>query len=306
VYAASTGSLKPIPVEGTPPMLACRVTRRGLVLGLSCLFIVAASGLAGHAQDVPAGLRVFYTGHSFHMFVPARVDQLARSAGIEAHRTAGAQGIGGSRVIQHWDLGGGDNKARVALESGQVDVFTMAAHLMIPDPGIDNFVALGLKHNPDIRFLVQASWMAFDATAPERRIRENSERDDTDLDALQTASDPWRQKLEAQVDTLNRRHGRQAVFIVPAGDAVYALRRRVKAGEFPGVAKQAEFFRDPIGHGLGHVQALVAYCNFAVIYRRSPVGLSVDERGVSDEQRAILQRIAWDVVSKYKYSGINQ
>jgi hypothetical protein len=156
-----------------------------------------------------------------------------------------------------------------------------------------------------MRFLVQASWMAFDATAPQQRVRDNSERDDTDLDALQTASDVWRRKLEAQVDALNQRHGRRAVFIVPAGDAVYALRRRVKAGEFPGVAKQAELFRDPIGHGLGHVQALVAYCHFAAIYRKSPVGLSLDERGVSDEQHAILQRIAWDVVSKYEYSGIS-
>jgi hypothetical protein len=283
-----------------------RVTRRGLVPGLSCLLIVATLALVGHAQDVPAGLRVFYTGHSFHMFVPSRVDQLARSAGIDGHRTAGVQGIGGSRVIQHWDLGGGDNKARAALESGQVDVFTMAAHLLIPDPGIDNFVALGLKHNPNLRFVVQASWMAFDATAPQKRIRDNSERDDTDLDALQTASDEWRQKLEAQVDALNQRHSRKAVFIVSVGDAVYALRRRVKAGEYPGVAKQAELFRDPIGHGLGHVQALAAFCNFAVIYRHSPVGLSLDERGVSAEQQAILQQIAWDVVSKYKYSGINR
>jgi hypothetical protein len=287
-------------------MLACCMTRRGLILGLSCWFSVAASGLVGHAQDVPAGQRVFYTGHSFHMFVVPRINQLATSAGINGHRTVGIQGIGGSRVIQHWDLNGGDNKAKATLESGQVDVFTMAAHLMIPDPGIENFVALGREHNPDLRFLVQASWMAFDATSPERRIRDNSERDETDLTALQTVSDPWRQKLEVQVDGLNQRHGRQAVFIVPVGDAVYVLRRRVKAGEFPGVAKQSELFRDPIGHGLGHVQALASYCNFTAIYRKSPVGLSLNERGVSDEQHAILQRIAWDVVSNYKYSGVSR
>jgi hypothetical protein len=239
------------------------------------------------------------------MFVPQRVEQLAKSAGIAGHRTVGTQGIGGSRVIQHWELNGGDNKARAALSGGQVDVFTMAAHFMMPDPGIDHFVALGLEHNPNMRFLVQASWMAFDATSPEQRIHENSEREDTDLAAMQAFSDGWRSKLETQVDALNQRHGRKAVFIVPVGSAVYTLRRQVKAGEFPGVAKQAELFRDPIGHGLGHVQALAAYCNFAVIYRRSPVRLALNEPGVSDEQHAILQRIAWDAVSKYDHSGID-
>jgi hypothetical protein len=238
------------------------------------------------------------------MFVPQRVDQLAASAGIQGHRTVGRQGIGGSRVIQHWELEGGENQARTTLAGGKADVFTMAAHLELPDKGIENFVDLGLLNNPDLRLLVQASWLPFDATSAERRIRDNSEREATDLALLQTATDTWRRKLEEQVDDLNRRRRRQAVFIVPVGDAVSSLRRQVKAGEFPGVAKQAELFRDPIGHGLGHVQALAAYCNFAAIYGRSPVGLKLTEPGVTDDQHAVLQRIAWDVVSKYDHSGV--
>jgi hypothetical protein len=271
---------------------------------LTCLLTVASFGLSVFAQDVPAGQRVFYTGHSFHMFVPQRVDQLATSAGIQGHRTVGRQGIGGSRVIQHWELNGGENSARTALAGGQVDVFTMAAHIVIPDQGIENFVELGLRNNPRLRFLVQASWVAFDATSPEQRIRDNSEREATDLSALQAFTDTWRGKLEGQVDDLNKKHGRQALFVVPVGDAVNTLRRRVKAGEFAGVTKQADLFRDPIGHGLGHVQALAAYCNFAAIYGRSPVGLKLNEPGVTDAQDAILQRIAWDVVSNYDHSGV--
>ena len=285
-------------------MLSCRVTRRWLAFALPCLLAVAFIGPSVPAQEVPAGQRVFYTGHSFHMFVPQRVDQLAASAGIQGHRTVGRQGIGGSRVIQHWELSGGENQARTVLTGGQVDVFTMAAHLEIPDKGIENFVDLGLLNNPNLRLLVQASWVPFDTTSPERRIRDNSERDATDLAVLQTATDTWRRKLEAQVDDLNSRRRGQSVFIVPVGDAVNTLRRQVKAGEFPGVTKQADLFRDPIGHGLGHIQALAAYCNFAAIYGRSPVGLKLNEPGVTDEQNAILQRIAWDVVSKYDHSGV--
>jgi hypothetical protein len=285
-------------------MFFCRVTRRWRAFALPCLLAMAFIGPSVPAQEVPAGQRVFYTGHSFHMFVPGRVDQLAESAGIQGHRTVGRQGIGGSRVIQHWELSGGANQARTALTAGQVDVFTMAAHLEIPDKGIENFVDLGLLNNPDLRLLVQASWLPFDATSPERRIRDNTEREATDLALLQTATDTWRRKLEAQVDDLNRRRRRQSVFIVPVGDAVNVLRRQVKAGDFPGVAKQADLFRDPIGHGLGHVQALAACCNFAAIYGRSPAGLKFNEPGVTEAQNAILQRIAWDVVSTYDHSGV--
>jgi hypothetical protein len=239
------------------------------------------------------------------MFVPPRIEKLVQAAEIQGHRLAGTQGIGGSRVIQHWDLEAEKNRAKTALESGEVDVFTMAAHLEIPDPGIANFTALGLKHNPQLRLVVQASWMPFDITGPERRIRNNEERDNTDLDALATATTQWRGRLEAQADELNERHGRTAVFIVPAGDAVIKLRRLVAAGDFPGVAKQADLFRDPIGHGLGHVQSLTAYCNYAVIYRRSPQGLSLQEQGVTEEQHEMLQRIAWDTVSTYSHGGVS-
>jgi hypothetical protein len=237
--------------------------------------------VATSADDAttPPGVRVFYTGHSFHMFVPARVEQLVKSAGIEGHKLVGTQGIGGSRVIQHWELADDKNKAKPALESGQVDVFTMAAHLAVPDAGIDNFTELGLKHNPKLRLLVQASWMPFDQVVDNRRIRDNNERDDTKLDELLASTTAWRKKLEVQADELNKRYDRRAVFIVPVGDAVVKLREQIAAGEFPGVTKQADLFRDPIGHGLGHVQALAAYCNFAAIYRRSPEGLGSEKIG---------------------------
>ena len=282
-------------------------SRRAWLMSTAVVFTVTACGLeAAEAPAAPAGQRVFYTGHSFHMFVAPRIEQLVKSAGIEGHKLVGTQGIGGSRVIQHWELEDGKNKARPALESGQVDVFTMAAHLALPDPGIANFTELGLKHNPNLKLFVQASWMLFDQTAPQQRVRDNSERDAVNLDELHASTAAWRKNLETQVDELNMQHGKQAVFIVPAGDAVYELRRQIVAGKFPGVTKQSELFRDPIGHGLGHVQALTAYCNYSAIYGRSPEGLSLNEQGVTPEQHALLQKIAWDTVSNYSRSGVTK
>ncbi len=258
----------------------------------------------GQDQKPLAGQRVFYTGHSFHMFVPPAVEQLVKSANIQGHKLAGTQGIGGSRVIQHWDLADDKNKAKPALLSGEVDVFTMAAHVAIPDPGITNFTELGLKHNPNLRLLVQASWYPFDVPEGAGRIKDNAQRDDAKIADLQAAVDEWRKKLEAQADDLNKQHGKRAVFIVPVGDAVVKLRALIVEGQFPGITAQSKLFRDPIGHGNGQVMALAAYCNFAAIYRVSPVGLKLGERGVDDAQHAILQQIAWETVSKYPYAGI--
>jgi len=75
------------------------------------------------------------------------------------------------------------------------------------------------------------------------------------------------------VTSLNTQAGKQAVFVVPVGQAVLALREKIIKGEAPGIAKQSDLFTDPLGHPRGHIQALATYCHFAVIYRQSPVGL---------------------------------
>jgi len=255
-------------------------------------------------SDDPPRLRVFYTGHSFHMFVPARVALAAKAAGVKEYQLAGTQGIGGSRVIQHWDKDKGDNAARKALEKGDVDIFTMAAHLKIPDEGIDRFVELGLKHNAKMRFLVQQSWVPFDYL--DKRVKDNAERDAAKLDVDKLRADhvKWRKDMEAQVKALNQQAGRDAVFIVPAGDAVVQLRTLVAEGKAPGISKQSELFTDAIGHGKLPVVILVSYCNYACITGRSPVGLQVKEPAISAELHALLQRIAWDTVSGYAMSGV--
>jgi hypothetical protein len=260
--------------------------------------------LVAKAGDPPR-LRVFYTGHSFHMFVPSRVALTAKAAGVKEYGFAGAQGIGGSRVIQHWDKDKGDNAARKALEKGDVDVFTMAPHLKIPDDGIDNFVELGLKHNPKMRFLVQQSWVPFDFL--DKPVKDKAERDEgkLDIDKLRGDHEKWRGAMEAQVKALNKKAGRDAVCIVPAGDAIVRLRALVAEGKAPGISKQSELFTDAIGHGKLPVVILVSYCNYTCITGRSPVGVDVKEPAISGELHALLQRIAWETVSSYPMSGVS-
>lgn len=262
---------------------------------------------AAEKPAVPAGERVFVTAHSFHIFTAARFAPLAKLAGIEGHQLVGAQMIGGSKVIQHWNLPEDKNKAKAALAAGQVDVLTMSPHVYLPDEGINHFVELGVKHNPKLRFLVQHSWMPWDGWEGTDKIAKNEDRDTRSLDIVRAANLKWRTNLEAQVKGLNQKLGRDAVFITPVGDAVLKLRELIAAGKAPGLTKQTDLFTDQIGHGKEPILALATYCNFACIYRVSPVGLKVTNTALdklSPELDPLLRQIAWDTVTSNPFSGV--
>ncbi|MFN4260945.1 MAG: hypothetical protein ACK4RK_16755 [Gemmataceae bacterium] len=267
---------------------------------ISFLMLLALPAM--NRADEPAPLRVFYTGHSFHMFVPGRLGQLVQEAGIQEYQHVGSQGIGGSRVQQHWDLPEEKNRAKKILAEGGVDVFTMAPNVKMPDEGIDRFAELGLKHHPKMRLLVQESWVPGDFL--DQRIKNNTQRDETDLVQLRADQLKWREQMEAQAKAINDTAGRQAVCIVPVGDAVVRLRELVAEGKVPGITKQSELFRDTIGHGNAPILLLTTYCNYACITGRSPVGLKVNEKEVNTELNALLQRLAWETVTGYPMSGV--
>lgn len=272
------------------------------ILRFSVLIMLCAVPCLGRADERVATLRVFYTGHSFHMFVPGRIALMVKTADIKEYQSVGAQGIGGSRVQQHWDLADEKNQAKKILEKAGADVFTMAPIVKMPDEGIDRFAELGLKHNPKLRLLVQESWTPGDYL--DKRVKDNAQRDETDLAKLRADQEKWRGQMEEQAKAINEKAGRAAVAIVPVGDAVVKLRELIAAGKAPGIAKQSELFTDQIGHGKGPILILTAYCNYACITGRSPVGLKVEEKGVSDELNTLLQKIAWETVTGYPMSGV--
>jgi hypothetical protein len=107
---------------------------------------------------------------------------------------------------------------------------------------------------------------------------------------------------------INKRLGRDVIVTVPVGQAVVALRRKILAGEAPGLKEQNDLFTDPIGHARPPLQALVAYCYYALIYERSPVGLPVPavlaKADQSEKLNVLLQRIAWEAVTSHPMSGV--
>ena len=64
---------------------------------------------------ITQGQRVFTCGHSFHFWVPPILSNMAQGAGIQGHVAVGLSAIGGSRVIQHWDVPDAKNLAKKSL-----------------------------------------------------------------------------------------------------------------------------------------------------------------------------------------------
>lgn len=278
-------------------------------LPLLLLSLVAPAMAAPATQ--PASQRVFVAGHSFHVPIAKLLEQITANSPVK-HIAAGQQMIGGSTVTQHWNLPDEKNKAKAALKSGKVDVLTLSPHLLLPDEAIDKFTDLLLEHNPNGRVTVQASWVPRDGVL--FGDFSNAKRDTTDLAALRKTSEPYLEKIRAQVKAINEREDakfhRPVAFVVPVGEAVLRLREKVAKGEVPGVAKQSDLFRDDLGHGKEAIYLLNAYCHYATIYGRSPVGLAVPEalKPAFGENAAkvntILQEIAWKAVTDEPMSGV--
>ena len=119
---------------------------------------------------------------------------------------------------------------------------------------------------------------------------------------------PYFKRMDDHIRDLNQKIGKQAVFVVPAGQAVIALREKVIAGKVPGIQQQSDLFKDSLGHGKAPLQTLVVYCNYAVAYRRCPVGLPMQLSLMRDynnpELNRMLQEIAWDAVTHHPMSGV--
>ncbi|MEI8381605.1 MAG: hypothetical protein WCJ09_15865 [Planctomycetota bacterium] len=261
-------------------------------------------------EPVTKGQRVFTCGHSFHVWVPGIVADLCKKGGIENHNQVGLSSIGGSRTIQHWDIAEDKNTAKMALKTGNVDVLTLSP-IFLPDPGIENFTALALEHNKEIRVIVQPIWLRWDIYEPTTKRPAKVDHNAITGDELRTRHAEHFQKMDEHVRDLNKKFGKTVLYVAPAPQAVIALREKIIAGEAPGLKVQEDLFTDELGHGKPPLMALVGYVNFATIYRRSPVGLPVPEilkqskLGDQEEKlNLLLQELAWNAVLEHPLSGL--
>ncbi len=265
------------------------------------------------AETPPEGLQILTAGHSFHVWMPGLLIEATKNAGITGHQQVGLSSIGGSRTIQHWDVQGERQKIKPVLIEGKADVLTLSP-IFLPDAGIENFVKLGLEHNPKMRITVQEFWMTFDDGSLWGKPLNGKivDRDSKTMADLHAAHDDYFKSMDDYVRELNAKYAKDkpAVFVVPVGQAVMALRDLIIQGKALGIAKQSDLFTDPIGHPRDHVKAIAAYCHFAVIYGRSPIGLpmpvAIAKLPEAEKLNALLQKLSWEAVTSHPLSGVEK
>lgn len=259
------------------------------------------------------GLRVFYASHSLMWYVPKPLEEAVEAAGIKGHKLVGLQMLGASRTLQHWNLPDDKNDAKKALKTGEIDVFVMSP-ISFPDEGVENFVMLGLQHNPRMRFIVQLSWGGGDIDNQDfpKGAFDNVDKEKT-LEQLKSYNERNIKAGEAQADQINKKYGngKKILALVPSVQAMVTLRTRIARNEWPGLSKQGELFVDAV-HPSAPMEALNTDLHFAVLYRKSPVGLpmpallkNTKRDGWNEEFNRSLQKLAWETVIHYPYSLVD-
>jgi len=260
----------------------------------------------------PPGLRVFTCGHSFHAWVGDLLATLAKSAGITNHRVAGVSSIGASRALAHWDVPDETNVAKKSLREAAVDVLTLSC-MSYPDEGIALFAKLAAEHNPGVRVLLQELWLPedrFPFNHLSRAHKSVDEFNNATMPHLRQQHERYFAVMEYHVRAVNAEIGQPILSIVPDAQAVLALRELILAGKAPGLTKQSDLFRDPWGHPNAHIKLLAAYTHFAVIYRRSPLGLPMptnidpDLAPCPPELNETLQHLAWQAATTHPHTGL--
>ncbi len=257
------------------------------------------------------GQRIFSTGHSFHFGFPAILDAMAKSAGIKDSTIVGISSIGGSKVIQHVE----NKQAQAALKAGEVDVL-MTTPIYLPDPGIEQFAQAGLDHNPNFRLTVMEFWLPFDQYEPRNYIKgpdhlnppAKVDHNAATPEKLKVIHERYFKEMDELVTTTNQKLGKPVVLVVPVGQAVIALREAIAAGKAPGLDSQEDLFTDTLGHPRPPLTILMAYCHYAVIYQKSPIGLPIPKELAKTKEpeglNHLLQEIAWEAVTHHPLSGV--
>ena len=97
------------------------------------------------------------------------------------------------------------------------------------------------------------------------------------------------------------------VRIIPAGLALAELRTRIEAGKVPGMTDfVATVFHSPTDfHMTSRGAYLVSLVHYACIYGENPEGkVTAANSGLTAEQAAMFQQIAWQTARSYRYSGL--
>ncbi|UOA26824.1 hypothetical protein DSM107133_01531 [Pseudosulfitobacter sp. DSM 107133] len=296
----------------------------GAVALAGIVAVLAPAAQAGTRQSAAApdtapvgGLNVYHLGHSLvGRDMPAMLAQFAPD-GHSYHSQLGW----GTPLRAHWEpdveINGFDTEnahpafrpARIAIGSGAFDAVVLTEMVEIEDAirhhdsarYLEKWATLARSNNAGARVYLYETWHQLDD--PKGWL----ERIDSDYAAL------WLGQV------VQPAQGAGAVRIIPAGQVMAALVRRVEAagGVGPMQTRHDLFRRNADGtqdmihlNDLGNY--LVALTHYAVLYHRTPVGLPYEMRradgsaavSVGPALAGMMQETVWQVVSTRPETGV--
>lgn len=295
-------------------MFRFRLTQATLVV----LVLVSLNLASGRARAEDKTLRVYHVGNSVTDTIKYRaLAELARSRGH--HHVWGRHMIPGAPLAWIWkhpDQGFQERPFGYyprALAEYEWDVLTLQPfdrHLEKGDESdlamARNFIDLARKKSPQLQVYVYQRWPRRDEPKKREYQLDYAKKWLREYTGGWDGTNETRDYFERLTKALRLAYPdlRKPVLLVPVGDVLFELDKRIKDRKVPGYTDIGQLYAD--GIHFNDVGAYVVGCTFfATLYKESPVGLSSGPYQVKDEKLArAIQETVWDVVSNHPLAGI--
>ncbi|MCU0863458.1 MAG: hypothetical protein MUC36_06685 [Planctomycetes bacterium] len=256
--------------------------------------------------------KVLFIGHSLiNREMPAMLRDIAASRGCELSFDVELRS--GAILKLGWEgqLPIDGVRAREALATGGYDTLVLTEAVDLDDmlrwmqsaEYAGRYQRLAVQHNPAIRVFLYETWHdrelvrhTWYGAARKERWREFLDEDLGKWESIATGA--------------AAHAGQPRMSIVPGGQALARLNDAIAAGEVPGITSAATLFTDGI-HLAPLGNYFIALVQFAAIHRQTPVGATTTPRSANGARiefpaatAAAMQRIAWDAVASYAWSGV--
>jgi len=247
------------------------------------------------------GYTRFHQGNSLTAEMRELFSQVAKDGGFPDDEFV-AYGLAGTPIDFAWESSGSNSTYRELLQSGapydmiELQPFKSRRRPEDEADAAVQFYEVALNHSPACTLLMYYTWVNTPRTY------------DTFAEWREAQTRYIDSTLVPMTDLLEGYFPDNPVYVVPTGVAILALQDSIEAGKLPRFSSIDDIFHDGI-HCNSNGNYFNACVHYAAIYQRSPVGLPhyyiqdiaifTDTVDLTDEEAAIFQRTAWDVVRNY-------
>ncbi len=260
-------------------------------------------------------VRTFHIGNSLTDTVDGWLKPVSESAGkaLDFHRFT-IPGAPTDWLWNHPGSGFGDSRYLEAFFAlAPVDHLItqpFAGHNRAIDNEADfsgRFFDACRKHSPDVQ-----SWLYIQWPGPDFKDAWSQGKGAVASLNLKPAT-TWQEGVanhaaytEAVRKLMDETHEGKPVRIIPGGSALALLKTEIDAGRVPGMT---DFFQETFSDGIHMTprgRYLVSLVHYACLFRESPEGkTSALTTGLTPEQNAIVQKLAWQAAKGCPWSGLD-